>query len=603
MRQGEYVSCFYCLILLFLWYAPPGIAIEVVVPGQLVEGVVSPDNFLRYRLRSTDSVNHAVRLSLEAVNSTAGDYVELFIEQREPWRSKTFAVPHEIMILPGRTCSYNQHTQTLCPTGTNRTEYFLSVTGPYPVQFRLRIESVLNEVALESTTTAVVAPAAPVFFSIFLRPEDFKLQTAPLEITVESDSDSPALVKVQKAGCELLDLEDTISTITHLTVAQSMTRRSFIRVGSETLPRLAPGLWFIKVSTPGSESCDHAEKSLVVSARFGMPLEQYVVPVVVSFSVFLFMIFIFLLYLELDKKRLRALTRLVTIDEAGTAISLLPEAVNPDFHGALRMNDLRQKPASSRAPTPRPEESPLVSASARTSSPAGSSESHSLAAEISAQADDTASSVVSVSTEGGHRLDLYSSNNLFVSDLNRVGHDELAKHDRHYLSILILMGVFYALPAFQLVFNYQVLFMFGAQDTCYYNFYCARPLGPFGAFNNIISNNGYVLLGSTFIGIVFQRSQQYEIDRKIVIAANQDHTSHFECGLPRHYYMYYALAVALIGEGIMSAFYHVCPTKENFQFDTSFMYMMAGLLILILYQKRHPGAYYCDFCVLLTLMS
>lgn len=63
-------------------------------------------------------------------------------------------------------------------------------------------------------------------------------------------------------------------------------------------------------------------------------------------------------------------------------------------------------------------------------------------------------------------------------------------------------------------------------------------------------------------------------------------------------------------EGLLSACYHVCPNYTNFQFgecrpgaapgaapspadrcrpaDTSFMYMIAGLCMLKLYQKRHP---------------
>ena len=33
-------------------------------------------------------------------------------------------------------------------------------------------------------------------------------------------------------------------------------------------------------------------------------------------------------------------------------------------------------------------------------------------------------------------------------------------------------------------------------------------------------------------------------------------------------------------EGFLSACYHVCPTVESFQFDTTFMYIMAVLVFL-----------------------
>lgn len=37
---------------------------------------------------------------------------------------------------------------------------------------------------------------------------------------------------------------------------------------------------------------------------------------------------------------------------------------------------------------------------------------------------------------------------------------------------------------------------------------------------------------------------------------------------------------ALLMEGILSACYHICPTKVNFQFDTTFMYVIAVLVFL-----------------------
>ncbi len=34
--------------------------------------------------------------------------------------------------------------------------------------------------------------------------------------------------------------------------------------------------------------------------------------------------------------------------------------------------------------------------------------------------------------------------------------------------------------------------------------------------------------------------------------------------------------------------YHICPSKQNFQFDTSFMFIIAVLNIIKIYQTRHP---------------
>ncbi len=40
-------------------------------------------------------------------------------------------------------------------------------------------------------------------------------------------------------------------------------------------------------------------------------------------------------------------------------------------------------------------------------------------------------------------------------------------------------------------------------------------------------------------------------------------------GVPQYFGIYYAMGIALIIEGVMSAFYHICPTNANFQFGES----------------------------------
>ena len=59
-------------------------------------------------------------------------------------------------------------------------------------------------------------------------------------------------------------------------------------------------------------------------------------------------------------------------------------------------------------------------------------------------------------------------------------------------------------------------------------------------------------------------------------------------GLPQHNNIYYAMGIALVFEGCLSAIYHFCPTNNNFQFDTVFMYILGILMISKIYQFRHP---------------
>ncbi|XP_032069056.1 SID1 transmembrane family member 1 isoform X2 [Thamnophis elegans] len=191
---------------------------------------------------------------------------------------------------------------------------------------------------------------------------------------------------------------------------------------------------------------------------------------------------------------------------------------------------------------------------------------------------------------------------LYLSDLSRKDRRIVSKKYKIYFWNIITIAVFYALPVIQLVITYQtVVNVTGNQDICYYNFLCAHPLGVLSAFNNILSNIGHMLLGVLFLLIVLCRDllHRRSLENKDICA--------MEYGIPKHFGLFYAMGVALMMEGVLSACYHVCPNYTNFQFDTSFMYMIAGLCMLKLYQTRHPdinaSAYsaYASFAVVICL--
>ncbi|XP_038201158.1 LOW QUALITY PROTEIN: SID1 transmembrane family member 1 [Arvicola amphibius] len=191
---------------------------------------------------------------------------------------------------------------------------------------------------------------------------------------------------------------------------------------------------------------------------------------------------------------------------------------------------------------------------------------------------------------------------LYLSDLSRKDRRIVSKKSKIYFWNIVTIAVFYALPVMQLVITYQtVVNVTGNQDICYYNFLCAHPLGVLSAFNNILSNLGHVLLGFLFLLIVLRRDLLHRkaLEAKDIFA--------MEYGIPKHFGLFYAMGIALMMEGVLSACYHVCPNYSNFQFDTSFMYMIAGLCMLKLYQARHPdinaSAYsaYASFAAVITL--
>ncbi len=181
---------------------------------------------------------------------------------------------------------------------------------------------------------------------------------------------------------------------------------------------------------------------------------------------------------------------------------------------------------------------------------------------------------------------------LFVSDL---APQVLDKKYRIFCNVLTV-ALLYGLPVVQLVLTYDNVAT-GNLDRCYYNFWCANPSDELKDYNHWFSNIGYVILGSGFCINVWLRqwccqSGGARLDPQLL-------------GLPQHSGIDYALGTALIAEGVMSASYHVCPNRTNFQFDTTFMYVLCSLVLLKMYQARRPDVstdYSCFFLALACLI-
>ena len=152
-----------------------------------------------------------------------------------------------------------------------------------------------------------------------------------------------------------------------------------------------------------------------------------------------------------------------------------------------------------------------------------------------------------------------------------------------YMGGLALMSIFYSLAVLQLAFQAaDKQKKEENNDICYYNGLCQNPWKVFLDFNHFFSNLGYVVFGIVFIMIVYFKQSRYER-----LKQDPSHVANMH-GIPHQYGIYYTLGGALAMEGIMSASYHVCPTNISFQFDTTFMYLLAILMYIKLYQNRHP---------------
>jgi len=177
---------------------------------------------------------------------------------------------------------------------------------------------------------------------------------------------------------------------------------------------------------------------------------------------------------------------------------------------------------------------------------------------------------------------------LYVSDLSTKLRDpsrtkSVYQKSQLYLGVLFLVSIYYSLPVLQMVFRFSAeQRLTGNQDICYYNDLCRKPLGHVRDFNHVFSNLGYCVFGLLFMCIVLFKKLKYEsfLAKNVNIDAE-------EYGVPTQYGLYFAMGLCLFMEGVMSSSYHVCPTNVTFQFDTTFMYLLAVLMFMKLYQVRH----------------
>ena len=178
--------------------------------------------------------------------------------------------------------------------------------------------------------------------------------------------------------------------------------------------------------------------------------------------------------------------------------------------------------------------------------------------------------------------------------------------------------------AFQFVYaNWYLMIQEGDRDDCYYNDFCYRVSNYDIPFNLMSSN--FVYIEHAFIlalSVWYMESELLARCKKIGQPQPLPVTENAECnstestnkGLQRTANGYdeergiynsteahkrkisfsigYAFSWALLFEGLFSMLYHLCPTKMTFQFDLAFMFVIAGLIVVVMYngiQLNHAG--------------
>ncbi|KAJ7402658.1 SID1 transmembrane family member 1 [Pitangus sulphuratus] len=590
--------------------------------GRVYRGAVniSAERVYAFAYRSEPGQVDAVRVY---VNSSSENlrYPVLFVVRQQKG-VLSWQVPLIFRGLYQRTYKYQEVSRTLCPseptpeTRPSDQIIFVDVASmaPFNIAYELLVTR-LENFQLE-TNKAFNFTASP------SQPQDVD----SVIINVVSDAAYPcSVVSVQDIVCPVYDLDHNVE---FNGVYQSMTKQAAITVQRKDFP--GEQFFVVFVIKPEDYACGGSvpssiHESVYVQAMFFSFLSFlsfYLGSVVVAF--------VHYIRDHGNDENLRVCpsdlivpqSKVSLYEDTGVQVGIV---MGPDQdmecqsrESLMLMKDLRASPLPSQerafeasspepCPDPYPEELAFKGVEEDESSSSGGRQMSSPECRPPAGSDTDSS--VEEESDFDTMPEIESDKNiirtkvfLYLSDLSRKDRRIVSKKYKIYFWNIITIAVFYALPVIQLVITYQtVVNVTGNQDICYYNFLCAHPLGVLSAFNNILSNVGHMMLGFLFLLIVLRR----DILHRRAMEMKDIYT--LDYGIPKHFGLFYAMGIALMMEGVLSACYHVCPNYSNFQFDTSFMYMIAGLCMLKLYQTRHPdinaSAYsaYASFAVVICL--
>ncbi|CAF0788193.1 unnamed protein product [Adineta ricciae] len=441
-------------------------------------------------------------------------------------------------------CIYNEVNRTHPHTSTVFIE--ISTSNMNLIDYSIQIDNVREYSLQEDVKTQfTVSPSMPVYYNYKFRPN-----IKNVFIEIQSKDDLCTSVSVQSFDCPVYDVNEIGIKQGHY---QTMSKSASFNVYSDEFPNRDEFLIVFSVKPIDVDCLNSKESAMIQPAGFIDIQRTKNVTITIHLTVY-YSYLIITIFVTLG---LFAVVYII----AFFIICKTPDLYDhfaPDNEPLLTSQTglIDRRASEQHVPIPK-EEGEDIATSPRP--------------EISRQI--TVLDVIQTSGRG-----FVTVNYLCVKD-----YEYLRRQFRIYPHTMLTIAIFYSLPVIQLVLQYQLnIDSIGNEDICYFNFLCTRQLFNLTAFNNILSNIGYCALGLLFFIIVYRRDVSYcrflekypEMGKKF--------------GIPQHFGLFYAMAIGLFMEGIMSACYHVCPSRQNFQFDTSFMYIIAVLNIIKIYQRRHP---------------
>ncbi|XP_038129301.1 SID1 transmembrane family member 2 isoform X3 [Cyprinodon tularosa] len=550
-----------------------------------------------YSFNHTISRNktEGVRVTVDVMQQHLESPILFVVRQKQAVMS--FQLPLILRGLYQRKYPYKHVGRTLCQPPTlaaSETQYFfvdVSTLSSQGTNYQLRVSRVESfTLQTDKKFSFTASPSQPQFFK-YVFPEGVDT----VIVKVNSDVNFPcSVMSVQDIQCPVYDLDNNVAFIG---MYQTMTKKGAITVQKKDFP--SNSFYVVVVVKTEDEACGgplrfyplrpdelidagNRTKDLDVVVSPAIDSEKYWMGVLFCSGIFLSFYVLTLLVTCVENKRMKMKEKFEN----------KPDMSPAETASLLWKNGDGKIPAFPYEYGSFADNGSTLSSEAITDSATSTDNNYGyLERSLDSIARSRQESLSSVEEDDYDTLDDIDSDKnivrtkkyLCVADLARKDKRVLSKKYQIYFWNIATIAVFYALPVIQLVITYQtVVNVTGNQDICYYNFLCAHPLGALSAFNNILSNLGYVLLGLLFLFIVLKRDVAHKR------ALDRNNLNALECGIPKHFGVYYAMGTALMMEGLLSACYHVCPNYTNFQFDTSFMYMIAGLCMLKLYQKRHP---------------
>ncbi|XP_011702065.1 PREDICTED: SID1 transmembrane family member 1-like isoform X2 [Wasmannia auropunctata] len=482
------------------------------------------------------------------IESNATHSLPLIIVVRQTTGILSWQIPLLVNSADLDTVIYNKTSRTLCSNKYYRyaqddEEYVIvgiSTASRENIFFEISVVEVTDfYLSSEKEVEVQISPSEPIYYGYIFSKQSQPEENSSVIVRVESDNDVCMTVSVQNTSCPVFDLERNIEFSGHW---QTVSRKGGITVPREAYPL---GFFVVLVVKGEDTDCNGLSSS--------NPLRTKNVTLIVSPTI--------------TKRDYVVASALAAAIVLGFCVCYITAEIVFSIRESKRL--ATQEPINEQSQDVN-EHMPSPSMVEERSP----NQWNSIEEDSSLDEDDIDLMEDALSDKDVIRTKVILS----VCDLARKEPRILRHKSRLYLYYLATVAIFYTLPVVQLAVTYQrVLHTTGNQDMCYYNFLCAHPLGLVSDFNHVFSNFGYVMLGLLFIFLTYSRERNEPDKEKI------------KCyGIPQHYGLFYAMGTALIMEGILSASYHVCPSRSNFQFDTSFMYVIAVLCMIKIYQNRHP---------------